>query len=230
MSLPFDPRALEAIFFDLDGTLIDTDDQAVASLARRFGPLLRLWGGDPVRSARRLVMWAETPGNALVTFFDWLGLDDNLFRLGDTLRSWRGLHPRSHLPLVPGVVEMLQAVKPHYRLGIVTTRGRRDARAFLEQHRLHGTFEVVVTRETTFRLKPHPTPLLHAARALNLPPARCLMVGDTTADVLAGVRAGAWTAATLDGFGEQPELERAGAHLVLDHTAQLPQALDIGHG
>ncbi|MFQ5613563.1 MAG: HAD family hydrolase [Anaerolineae bacterium] len=227
MTPPFDPQQIEAIFFDLDGTLIDTDDLAVSALAQRLGPLARYLKRDPQRVARRLVMWAETPGNRLVTFFDWLGLDDNIFRLGDKLRSWRGLRPRARLPLVPGVAEMLAALKPHYRLGVVTTRGRRDARSFIEQHRLGGLFEIVVTRETTLRLKPHPAPVLYALRKLQLPADRCLMVGDTTADVLAGRRAGAWTVAVLCGFGERPELEKAGAHRVLDSTAHLPRALGV---
>ena len=94
----FDPSAVEAILFDLDGTLIDTDDEAVATLARRLAPLARLVPFAPDRLARRLVMWAETPGNALVTLFDRAGVDDNIFAIGDTLRRWRGLRPRHRTP------------------------------------------------------------------------------------------------------------------------------------
>jgi phosphoglycolate phosphatase len=47
------------------------------------------------------------------------------------------------------------------------------------------------------------------------------MVGDTTVDVKAARRAGAWSAAVLCGFGERQELERAGAHVVLNSTADL---------
>jgi phosphoglycolate phosphatase len=53
------------------------------------------------------------------------------------------------------------------------------------------------------------------------------MVGDTTLDVRAGVAAGAQTVGVLCGFGEQHELERAGAHLVLDSTADLLDHLII---
>jgi phosphoglycolate phosphatase len=75
--------------------------------------------------------------------------------------------------------------------------------------------------EDTYRLKPHPAPLRHAAAQLNIPIQNCLMVGDTTVDVLAGRRAGAQSVAVLCGFGERRELERAGAHLILDSTAEL---------
>jgi phosphoglycolate phosphatase-like HAD superfamily hydrolase len=50
-------------------------------------------------------------------------------------------------------------------------------------------------------------------------------VGDTTVDIKSGRRAGAQTVAVLCGFGEQPELERAGADVVLEHTAQLSTLL-----
>jgi phosphoglycolate phosphatase len=120
---------------------------------------------------------------------------------------------------------MLAALEPRYRLAIVTTRQAHDARAFLRQHGLEDAFEAVVTSETTWRLKPHPAPVVAAARQLGVPAERCVMVGDTTVDVKAGRRAGAWAVGVLCGFGERRELERAGAHLILETTPQLGSIL-----
>jgi phosphoglycolate phosphatase-like HAD superfamily hydrolase len=218
---------IEAILFDLDGTLIDTDDQAVATLARYLAPLSPLFPSSSTSLARRLVMWAETPGNALMTFIDAVGLDDNLFAIGDTLRRWRGLHPRLRLPLVAGADTILHALSSHYQLAVVTTRGHRDAQAFLTQHHLTSLFDLVVTRESTRRLKPHPEPVRFAAEKLGLPAHRCVMVGDTTADVRSARAAGALAVATLSGFGERDELEKAGAHVVLVSVAHLEQILPL---
>lgn len=220
-----DPAAIEAILFDLDGTLIDTDDQAVRSLARYLAPLARFVPFAPTALARRLVMWAETPGNALMTLFDMVGLDDNVFAIGDTLRRWRGLHPRQDLPLIPGADTMLYALSRYYRLAIVTVRGRRDADAFLSQYNLAHLFELVVTRESTRRLKPHPAPIHFAAEKLGLSPHRCAMVGDTTTDIRSARAANAWAVAVLSGFGQKNELERAGAHVVLESVAQIGKLL-----
>lgn len=220
-------KEIEAILFDLDGTLIDTDDQAIRFLARFIVPLARFLPLTPDAMARRLLMLAETPGNRLVALFDRVGLDDNVFAIGDTLRSWRGLHPRPNLPLVDGARPILTALSAHYRLGIVTTRGRRDADAFLVQHSLAPLFDVVVTRESTPRLKPHPAPVQMAARTLGMPPDRCLMVGDTIPDVLSARAAGTWVVAALSGFGERDELERAGAHAVIQSVAHLGQILSL---
>jgi phosphoglycolate phosphatase len=216
-------KHIQAIFFDLDGTLIDTDDQVVASLARYLAPLTRFLPIAPSTLARRLAMWAETPGNTVMTLFDAVGLDDNVFAIGDTLRQWRGLSRRQDLPLIPGADMILHTLSPRYQLAIVTTRGRRDTEAFLTQHKLAPLFDLVVTRESTRRLKPHPEPIRFAAKNLGIPPHRCVMVGDTTVDVRSARSAGAWAAATLSGFGTREELERAGAHIVLESVAQLEE-------
>ena len=212
---------IEAVLFDLDGTLMDTDDLAVASLARYLTPLSVFFSINPTALARRLVMWAETPGNALMTFFDAIGLDDNVFAIGDTLRRWRGLYAPPDLPLIPGTDATLHELSRRYRMAIVTTRGRRDAEAFLAQHSLAHLFELVVTRESTHRLKPHPEPIRFAAKKLGVSPRRCALVGDTATDVRSARAAGAWAVAILSGFGERDELERAGAHLVLESVTQM---------
>jgi phosphoglycolate phosphatase len=80
-------------------------------------------------------------------------------------------------------------------------------------------------RDSTWRMKPHPQPVLHAAHQLKVPPERCLMVGDTTVDIRAGIRAGAWTCGVLCGYGMRDELENAGAHFILPTTAHLADVL-----
>ena len=218
----FDKDGIEAILFDLDGTLMDTDDQAVERLARR---LQKLRWPNPGNAARRLVMAAETPGNAFITFLDILGLDSSLRALSDRLYGWRGLRTRDKFRIMTGVGDMLPALRERYKLAVVTTRRKGDAEAFLGQYGLHDLFGTLVTSDSTWRLKPHPAPVRCAAQKLGVPTERCVMVGDTTVDVKSGRRAGARAVAVLCGFGERNELERAGAHAILDHTSQLPSLL-----
>jgi phosphoglycolate phosphatase len=217
-----DKDAVEAILFDLDGTLMDTDDQAVETLARY---LQRLHWPHPRRAARRLIMASEAPGNMMMTLIDALGLDTPLMAFTDRLRRLRGLRTRANFCIIAGVAEMLGGLDGRYRLAVVTTRGRSEAEAFLEKYNLRDVFEVLVTRESTRRYKPHPAPVRHAARLLGVPVEGCVMVGDTTVDVKSARRAGAWAVGVLCGFGEREELERAGAHVILEHTAQLASLL-----
>jgi phosphoglycolate phosphatase-like HAD superfamily hydrolase len=217
-----DRDQIAAVLFDLDGTLMDTDDQAVDRLVVQ---MRRLRLADPHRAARRLIMAAETPGNLLMTTLDVLGLDGVTMAFTDRLRRWRGLHTQLDFRLIEDGAAMLEALHGRYRLAVVTTRGRAEAEVFLNQHRLDAFFDAIVTRESTWRLKPHPAPVLPAARLLDLPVVQCVMVGDTTMDITSARRAGAWAVGVLCGFGERAELERAGAHIILEHTSHLATVL-----
>lgn len=215
-------REIEAVLLDLDGTLIATDARRAEALTHRLKGVSRLLPNrDPELAARRIIRQAEGPANTIISALDLVGLDDKALNLGDRLRRFKGERTTANFELVPGAGKTLRALDGHYRLGIVTTRSQRDTEAFLAQCQLTDLFEVVVTRESTPRLKPHPQPVRHAAESLNLPPERCVMVGDTTADVEAAKKAGAWVIGVLCGFGERNELEAAGADLVLQSTAEL---------
>lgn len=211
---PIPWERIRAWFFDLDGTLMDTDDQAVESLARR----LRFLGAARAqRLARRAVMFSETPMNDAITLLDVVGLDVALFAARQALQG----PGEPTLRLIDGVAPLLRHLAGRAPLAVVSTRTQETARAFLRQHELTELFRFAVTVETTRRLKPHPEPILYAAHQLGLAPAACVMVGDTTMDVLAARRAGAWAVGVLCGFGEEKELRRAGAHLILPSTADL---------
>jgi phosphoglycolate phosphatase len=212
---------LKAILFDLDGTLVNTDDVDVGKWARRIARAYR----DPKRidsHARRIVMALETPVNAAFTVFDWLGLDTLLVRL---LIKLQGTGNFKDLPAVPGVDAALERLAKHYTLGIVSTRSVGEGKLFAAALGLSAELKIIVGRESTWRIKPHAAPVLHAARELKLNPQQCLMVGDTTVDIRSGRRAGAWTCGVLCGYGERRELEAAGAHLILDNTAILDEVL-----
>jgi HAD superfamily hydrolase (TIGR01509 family) len=210
--VPFDK--IQGWLFDLDGTLMDTDDQAVESLARR---LKFLGQARANQLARRLVMAGETPMNYALTAVDMVGLDAVLFGF----QRMVGGHTKPTFRIIKGVKPMLAHLAERARLAVVSTRSEAEAKEFLRQHELDDFFTLIVTHATTKRLKPHPEPVLYAARHLGLSPDVCAMVGDTPVDVLSGRRAGAWAIGVLCGFGEEVELRRAGAHLVLSSTADL---------
>ncbi len=205
---------IQAWFFDLDGTLMDTDDQAVERLARR----LRFLGKSRASHlARRIVMLSETPMNHALTMLDMVGLDAILFGLRRILRG--PVQPTFRI--IEGVIPILEALSKKYHLAVVSTRPMEAAHVFLTQHHLVNLFDLVVAQESTWRLKPHPEPILYAAHQMGVPPQACVMVGDTPVDILSARRAGAWAVGVLCGFGEEKELWHAGAHMVLPSTADL---------
>lgn len=210
--IPF--STIKGWLFDLDGTLMDTDDQTVEVLAQR----LRFLGQARAhRTARRLVMVSESPLNTALTLTDIVGLDTLVFSLRRRLS--RGVEPT--FSLINGVKPLLAHLSGRGRLAVVSTRPALDATRFLEQHNLEDLFDLCVTQETTRRLKPHPQPVAYAAQALGISPSECVMIGDTPADMRSGRRAGAWTIGVLCGFGEQKELWATGADQVVSSTADI---------
>lgn len=219
--MKLDLARIQALCFDVDGTLSDTDDLYV----EKFLPFFR-FSRDPARAARRFVMWAETPGSLLMGLPDRLGLDDELHRMYDWLNH-RFPRPLKHFRLVAGAREMLQSLALRYPLAVVSARDDRSTRAFLDQFDLTRFFQVIVTAVTAEHTKPYPDPIYFATQKMGVHPSRCLMIGDTTVDIRAGKSAGAQTVGVLCGFGERPELEKAGADLILEQTPHLSAILDI---
>jgi N-acetyl-D-muramate 6-phosphate phosphatase len=219
---PLPLHRVRAFLFDLDGTLIESDDRFVAKLATRIEPLARLsrrWDAETI--ARALVMSVETPTNYIMSALEHVGLGSSFFGLADRLRRARGLATREISETVRGSEALLEALAPRYKLAVVTTRARPEAYAFLAGSGLERFFPVVVTRQDVIRMKPHPEPVRSAARKLGVPPEACAMVGDTIADIRAARRAGALAIGVLTGFGRRIELERAGADVILDYAEDL---------
>ena len=212
---------IKAICFDVDGTLSDTDD-LYAQKVKRFFP--RFLFRDPKRAARRFVMWAEAPGNALLGLADTVGLDDEMVAVIDWMNRHRKLSAKKFL-LIPGVDAMLARLHSHYKMAVVSARDQKGTLRFLEQFALAKYFDVIVTGQTVEHTKPYPDPILFAAHEMGVQPGECLMVGDTTVDMRAGASAGAQTVGVLCGFGEEPELLKFGAKLILKNTSELADVL-----
>ena len=215
--MPLDIPRIKALCFDVDGTLSDTDDYYANKIA---GFLPRFLFRDPVQTARRLVMWVESPGNALLGFADRIGIDDEMVALIDWLNRHRERPPKQYL-IVPGIEEMFKQIQGGYPMSIVSARDEKTTMRFLTQFDLCKYFDVIVTALSAPHTKPYPDPILLAAERMGVQPQECLMIGDTTVDMRAGKAAGAQTVGVLCGFGEESELRQLGADLILKSTADL---------
>jgi N-acetyl-D-muramate 6-phosphate phosphatase len=222
--MPLDIPRIKALCFDVDGTLSDTDDYYAQKIVRFFpGFLFR----DPAHTARRLVMWVESPGNALLGFADRIGIDDEMVAVIDWLSRHRKHPPKKYL-IVPGVEEMLKTIQGRYPMSVVSARDENSTMRFLTQFDLCDYFDAIVTGLSAPHTKPYPDPIFLAAEKLGVRPEECLMIGDTTVDMRAGKAAGAQTVGVLCGFGEEPELRQLGADLILKSTADLPALFNQG--
>ena len=219
--MPLEVHRVKALCFDVDGTLSDTDD-FYSNQISRFLP--RVLFRDPNRTARRLIMWAEAPGNALLGLADTIGLDDEMTAVIDWISRHRKF-PDDKFLLVPGVDNLLSQLQGRYPMAVVSARDEKATMRFLKRFDLMKFFDVVVTGLSARHTKPYPDPILFAAQKMGVKPEECLMIGDTTVDMRAGKSAGAQTIGVLCGFGEEEELIRMGADLILPSTSELLHVL-----
>ena len=220
--MPLELPRIQALCFDVDGTLSDTDDLYSKRFAAWISRISLVRGPDKV--ARRLVMWMESPGNALMSLSDAVGLDGAIIPVIDWM--YRNVkRQRSDYLIIPGVTEMLPRLKQRYRMAVISSRDARNTMSFLDQCSLTAYFDVILTALSARHTKPYPDPVRMAAQMMGVAPRDCLMVGDTTVDIRAGKSAGAQTAGVLCGFGDEGELRRVGADILLSSTADLERVL-----
>ena len=108
-----------------------------------------------------------------------------------TYRTFMFANHDAFVTVYPGIFALLAAL--HARgipTGIVTSKARISAAPSFARFLLDREMAVIVVEDDTERHKPHPDPLLHAARLLDLPPAACWYIGDSTHDMIAAHAAG----------------------------------------
>ena len=228
--MPLDLLRVRALCFDVDGTIADTDDHLVQKLAAILDNVPLVSGRRAERLSRQMVMSAETPVHGAYALLDQLGLDVPASRLLGRIRAarargadpehTRNLEAADEVPheMMAGVKEMIAALAALYPMSTISTGGAPRVERFLAHYGVREHFASVVGAQT---MKPHPEPLIFAAKAMGVEPSQCLMIGDTTIDIRTGVSAGAQTVGVLCGFGTERELLQAGAQLILRTTSDL---------
>lgn len=164
-------RDFDAVIFDLDGTLIDTESVALVAGLEAFSAL-----GAPVEESflHRLV-GRDLPSSAAIIRSAHPGLD--LDRLNTLWRDGFDARIEAGLPLKPGVTELLdRLVLPR---AICTSTSRAGAWHKLGLAGLEKSFAHVVTLDDVTRPKPAPEPYLLAADRLGVPAARCVVFEDS---------------------------------------------------
>ncbi len=183
------------MLFDFDGTLADTAPDLGAAVNR-----LRAERGLPALSVGEVRPHASSGARGLLRV--GLGLmpgDPAYEEMREAFLAHYGTRLCVDTKLFPGIAELLgQLGERGLAWGIVTNKATRFTVPLVSA--LGIAPDCVVCGDTTPHSKPHPAPLLHAAKALALAPARCCYVGDDLRDVQAARAAGMRSVAVQYGY------------------------------
>jgi beta-phosphoglucomutase-like phosphatase (HAD superfamily)/tRNA(Arg) A34 adenosine deaminase TadA len=216
---------LDALIFDIDGTLLDSNPAHVAAWADAFEEFgYRI---PPDRIEREI----GKGGDRLVP--DVLGPGAER-RHGATLRERQTEHllarvRRTPVGVLPGAIELLDATRRRglcAALATSSTRAHLDAVLESAGIDLCAHADTVVTRSSDMASKPAPDLVCAALGELGLAPTQCAMVGDTRFDALAAAEAGVASLGVLSGGKTREELLGGGARGVWDHCAALLEELE----
>ena len=216
-------EGLRAVLFDLDGTLVDSAPDLGAAVDKmrvdrglQSYPLERY---RPMAGAGARGMLGEgfgmTPEHP-----DFVSMREEFFVNYESCMTQR-------TAAFAGVPEMLSALQQRgLRWGVVTNKAERFALPLTRAMALFDTAGAVVAGDTTPHAKPHPAPLLEAARRMGLQPTECLYVGDDERDIVAGLAAGMGTVAATYGYlGRKSDVAAWGAHAAINSPLELLQVL-----
>ena len=209
----------QGIFFDLDGTLADTAPDLVAAtnqllVARNQSPkpyeFLRPYASA---GARGLL---EGAFGIAPDHVDFIALRDEFFSNYE-----KALLVDSKL--FDGIGHLLdQMDDAKLPWGIITNKSERFTNPLTELMGLRQRAVSTVSGDTTPYSKPHPEPILHAARVANIDPTKSIYVGDDIRDVIAGKAAGMKTVAAAYGYcGCKEPPEAWGADYLVDNPRDL---------
>ncbi|ASN04751.1 pyrophosphatase PpaX [Virgibacillus necropolis] len=203
---------IHTILFDLDGTLIDTNELIIASFLHTFehyklpitreetlpfiGPTLKATFDkvDPTKSEDMIQVYR----------------DHNLY------------HHDNYVNAYPFVVETLKRLKEKdIKLGIVTTKMRTGTNMGLKLVGLDKLFDTVITLDDVTNAKPHPEPIVKAMNELGADATSTLMVGDNFHDIEAGQNAGVQTAGVAWTIKGRETLEKLNPTYMLEDMRDL---------
>ena len=181
MSLP-----LRAVLFDLDGTVLDT----APDFHRVLNAMLAEHGRDPLLLSAVRPHVSHGAGPVVRAGFpdaDESQFADLQYRFLEIYRTGLSIETR----LFEGMDHVLKDLSARgLHAGIVTNKAAWLTDPLLEEMGLTPRFSCVVSGDTVAERKPHPLPMLHAAKLTGVDPAECIYVGDAERDIQAAHRAG----------------------------------------
>ena len=212
----------QGLIFDLDGTLVDSLQGISASLNHALAA-----SNLPTHSLETVQGFIGNGARILIQRAVPAGVDEAVIhRLEHTFKSHYDLTwPAGTFPY-PGIIGLLETLQNQgYPLAVLSNKPHAFTEIIVSQLFPTIHFAVVLGQRTGIPHKPDPTGALEISTAIQLAPAGCIIIGDSTMDLETAQNAGMRTIAVTWGFHERERLLAAGADLLVDDPDALLEAI-----
>jgi N-acetyl-D-muramate 6-phosphate phosphatase len=215
--------SIQAVLFDLDGTLVDTAPDLAAALNH-----VVVEEGMTTLPLEEIRPHVSQGGLALIKLaFEQHRQETELEPLRLRLLDYYLEHIADHSRLFEGFEQVLETLETNsIPWGIVTNKPGWLTEPLLQRLKLDQRSAVTISADTTPEKKPHPLPLTSAAERINVDCKRCLYIGDDPRDIIAGNAAQMITVIAKYGYiSENADLEQWQAQHQIDHPQQILQLI-----
>lgn len=216
-----DGRAVDAVVFDLDGTLLNTLPDLVALTNAVLDAC-----GYPQRTADEVLSFVGSGVKALIRLAVPSDASDADVERASSL--WQEMYPDyGHKLTRPydGIPEMLAQLKSTgVALGVLSNKFDAGVRDVIGSF-LPGVFDIAHGESPEYPRKPDPTGLLRMLGELGTTPQRCVFVGDSFNDVNVARSSGAYSVAVSWGYTDLPTLKTLGAASIINAPGELLDVL-----
>jgi HAD superfamily hydrolase (TIGR01509 family) len=206
----------KGIFFDLDGTIVDSRDAYIEAAKTAFQAI----GQKPPPAKTALEIPRRLEQNQPIN--DIIKGDIRKF-LDVYLRTYYAISAEKTKP-IPNIATTLETLSKKAKLALITMRSvpKDTITAELEHFGIAKHFTHIVTAQDTHKPKPSPEALIKTVKALDIQMCDCIIIGDSINDIKAGKNAGAKTIAVLTGLYTHQELANEKPNLILKNATKLP--------
>lgn len=183
---------IEAVLFDLDGTILDSGDFIFGGFKHSL-----------YKNAKKRIKWEDIEhvlGKPLAECYSILFPEGDVEILCKTHRDFQAKNAHLVKPIASSKAVLEKLVDSGIKSGVITNRHADTLKDSLERVKFESLFDVLISVDDVTNPKPHPESLIKALKRLKVFPSRALMVGDTEVDVLAGKNAGVKTVGVTYGF------------------------------
>jgi HAD superfamily hydrolase (TIGR01509 family) len=206
----------KGIFFDLDGTIVDSRDAYIEAARTAFQTM----GQEPPEPKTALEIPRRLEQNQPLSPI----VKGNVHKFLDVyLRTYYAISAEKTKP-IPDIATTLETLSKKAKLALITMRSvpKNAITAELEHFGIAKHFTHIVTALDTHKPKPSPEALIKTIKALDVQMCDCIIVGDSINDIKAGKAAGAKTIAVLTGLFTRQELAKENPDLILENATKLP--------